>query len=123
MVLIDTSAWVHALRPDGDAKVASRVRSALDAGDAAWCPMVMLELWNGARGAHEKRVLDEMRNVLIELELDDRVWAAAYALARSARQKGRTVPATDVLIAACARRHGVELEHADEHFEVLAALE
>jgi predicted nucleic acid-binding protein len=32
------------------------------------------------------------------------------------------VPATDILIAACARRHGAELETADSDFERLAAL-
>jgi hypothetical protein len=122
MRLIDTSAWIHALRTDGDAAVASRVRTLLDAGEAAWCPMVQLELWNGARGDHERRVIKEMQNDLIELEIDESVWAIAYALAQSARRAGKTIPATDILIAACARRHGVELEHADRHFTVLAAL-
>jgi predicted nucleic acid-binding protein len=41
---------------------------------------------------------------------------------RRARRSGKTIPATDILIAACARRHGVELEHADQHFAALAAL-
>ena len=123
MRLVDTSAWVHALRPDGDPEVAARVRSLLEAGEAAWCPMIELELWNGARGAHEKRVLNEMAKVLMELDLDGEVWTAAYALARAARQKGNTIPATDVFIVACARRHGVEVEHADQHFVTLAGLE
>lgn len=122
MRLIDTSAWIHALRPDGDPAVASRVRGLLEMGEAAWCPMVQLELWNGARGDHERRVLKEMKDDLIELEMDGPVWTLANALAQSARRTGKTIPATDILIAACARRHGVELEHADQHFAVLAAL-
>lgn len=64
MRLIDTSAWIHALREDGDPSVASRVRALLETGEAAWCPMVQLELWNGARGDHERRVLKEMASDL-----------------------------------------------------------
>jgi predicted nucleic acid-binding protein len=33
-----------------------------------------------------------------------------------------TVPATDILIAACARHHGASIEAADAHFIDLAAL-
>ncbi|MCX7014966.1 MAG: PIN domain-containing protein [Candidatus Sumerlaeota bacterium] len=122
MRLIDTSAWIHALRSDGDHQVALRVRRMLDAGEAAWCPMVELELWNGARGTHEKRVLSEMHIVLVNLDVDGPVWAMAQSLARSARGRGLTIPATDILIAACARRHGVEIEHADSHFDVLSGI-
>jgi predicted nucleic acid-binding protein len=32
------------------------------------------------------------------------------------------VPLHDTLIAACARHHGVEIEHDDLHFELLAEL-
>jgi predicted nucleic acid-binding protein len=121
MRLIDTSAWIHALRADGDSAVASRVRALLETGEAAWCPMVQLEMWNGARGDHERRVIKEMKDDLIELEMDGPVWTIANAPAQLARRRGKTIPATDILIAACARRHGVELEHADQHFAVLAA--
>ena len=122
MQLIDTSAWIHALRTDGDATVAARVRALLETGEAAWCPMIQLELWNGARGDHERRVLSEMRDDLVELEMDERVWEIAIGLAQSARRSGKTIPATDILIASCARRHEVELEHADQHFAVLEVL-
>ena len=120
MKLIDTSSWIHSLRPDGDAVVASRVRAALETGDAAWCAMVRLELWNGARGEREKAVLREMEATLLDLEITADVWQLAMELARKARDNGLTVPATDLLLAACARHHGAELEHADSHFNQIA---
>jgi predicted nucleic acid-binding protein len=57
-----------------------------------------------------------------ELELTPAVWARACDLARKAREAGHTVPPTDILIVACARQHGVGIEHCDSHFDVLAAL-
>lgn len=122
MTLIDTSAWIHSLRPRGDAAVAQRVRSLLEAGEAAWCPMVRLELWNGARGDHEKRVLRDMERNLVELDMDQAVWNAACELACKARRQGITTPATDIMIAACARYHGAGMEHDDEHLSILATL-
>ena len=54
--------------------------------------------------------------------MDDVVWQAAYDMARQARTKGITVPATDVAIAACALRHGTALETADADFQLLASV-
>ena len=122
MILIDTSSWIHLLRPDGDPTVRGRVEVALRAGDACWCPIVQLELWNGARGGSEQRVLRRFAEVLPDLPMDATVWSAAYNLARRARARGVTVPAADVVIAACAHRHGAALESADKDFELLGNL-
>jgi len=120
MKLVDTSSWIHSLRPDGDAAVRRRVESLVRSGEACWCPMVRLELWNGARGKHESRVLRDLEERLQELEIGPEVWETARDLALKARGGGFTIPATDILIAACARRHGAGIEHADEHFDMLA---
>lgn len=122
MLLVDTSSWIHALRPEGDLEARRRVERLLEGGEACWCPMVRLELWNGARGAHEMRVLRDMEERLPDLPIDAEVWALGADLARKARGKGLTIPATDLVIAACARRHGVGLEHTDEHFDALEKL-
>ncbi len=119
MILIDTSSWIHLLRPDGDPAVRGRVEAALQSGDACWCPLVQLELWNGARGEREKKVLRRFALALAELPIDDGVWNAAYDLARRARSRGVTVPVADLVIAACAQRHGATLESADSDFALL----
>jgi predicted nucleic acid-binding protein len=122
MILVDSSSWIHFLRPNGDPVVRARVTTALTSGDAAWCPLVRLELWNGAAGERDRRILEDFAAVLPELAIDADVWTAAYALARRARSAGVSVPATDLLIAACAQRHGAELETADADFERLAGV-
>ena len=122
MYLVDTSAWIHALRPDGDPEVAALVRRLLESGEAAWCPLVRLELWNGARGNRERRVLRDMERNLPELPIGPEVWEAAVEIAAKARDKGETIPATDVVIAACAHVHGARIAHADKHYERLQSL-
>jgi predicted nucleic acid-binding protein len=120
MILVDTSSWIHFLRPDGDRDVRGRVESALRAGTACCCPLVRLELWNGAGGERERKVLREFERVIPELAIDDAVWSEARDLARRCRAAGVTVPATDILIAACAGHHGAQLEHADGDFDAIA---
>lgn len=82
--------------------------------------MVRLELWNGAGGDHEKKVLRDFERVLPELAINEDVWSGACELARRARTAGVSVPATDLLIAACARYHQVDLEQSDSDFDLLS---
>ena len=122
MKLVDTSAWIHQMRPKGDSAVRARVEALLRGGEAAWCAMVRLEIWAGVGNEREQRILREYEAVMPDLPIDEGVWRAACDLASRARRLGRTVPASDILICACARRHGVDIEHADPHFDTLAAL-
>ena len=120
MVLVDSSSWIHFLRPDGEPEVRARVEALLQAGTACWCPLVRLELWNGAGGDREKKVLRDFERLLPELAIDADVWTDAYALARRCRSSDVTVPATDLLIWACVRHHGAGIEHADSDFDRIA---
>ena len=122
MILVDTSSWIHLLRPTGDPIVRARVEAALTSGEACWCPLVQLELWNGARGGRERDVLRHFAEVLPELPIDEAVWRLSQELARGARSRGVTVPATDIVIAACARRHDADMESADEDFARLRSV-
>jgi predicted nucleic acid-binding protein len=122
MTLIDTSSWVDALRRDGDPEVKTRVAALMRAGTAAWCDIVRLELWSGLRGAAERKHMEELEADVVNLPTNDAVWARARLLTQRARAKEVTVPATDLLIAACAWEHGVALEHDDAHLTALAAL-
>lgn len=122
MTLIDTSAWIEQLRRDGDARVRRQVEALLSAGGAAWCPLVRLELWNGARGEKERTVLERMERSVPSLQIDVAVWDHAATLASGARDRGITVPVTDLLVASCARYHDIPLLHCDSHFDLIATL-
>ena len=121
MTLVDTSAWVEALRKDGDAGLRAAVAHLLMAGDAVLCDLVRLELWNGARGERERAELRRIETVLETIPTGPEDWEAARDLARTCRAAGITVPANDLLIAAIARRHGLSLLHADAHFDLVPA--
>lgn len=119
IVLIDTSSWIEALRSSGRSDVRDRVMRLMVDGRAAWCDMVLVELWNGARGDYEKRKLAELEKEMSRLATTAEVWDAARSLARMCRQAGHTVPTADLVIAACALAHRTGIEHCDVHIELI----
>jgi predicted nucleic acid-binding protein len=84
--------------------------------------MVRVELWNGARSTKDHRLLREMEEHLETVPTTPEVWDLARELARLARSKGITVPAADLIIAACAEHHRLGLIHHDTHFDHLMKL-
>ena len=122
MKLVDTAGWIHQMRERGDPAWVNRVENLLLNGTAAWCALVRLELWAGIGDARERKLLRHYEQVIPELEITPEVWEQACELGHRCRKAGRTVPASDLLIAACARHHGVGVESPDAHFDFLMAL-
>ena len=122
MTLVDTSSWIEQLRKGGDDTVRERVEILIRTGEAAWCPIVRLELWNGVKGEHERKILEEMESILTSFDITREVWKRAINLSRLSRESGITVPATDILVAACAEYHGIPLEHHDSHFDLIETI-
>jgi len=77
----------------------------------------------GTRRCAELAWLRKLERDIHKAAIDDEVWSAAHALARRCRKAGVTVPATDLLIAACARHHGAESLHRDADFAQIARVE
>lgn len=84
--------------------------------------MVRLELWAGVGGDRERQTLQAYENHIPELAITDEVWEEACELAGRCRRAGKRAPASDILIAACARHHRVPVETADAHFDFLMKL-
>lgn len=122
-LLVDTSAWIEALRADGDPAIRAAVSGATDDGTAVLCDMVLVELWNGAQGESQHKVLRDLEELVESVPTSDEVWARARQLARDSRSAGLTIPAADLVIAACARHHGLEVLHRDRHFDRLKRLQ
>lgn len=119
-VLVDSSIWVDFLRnPEGGSpELADAIRS----GRAVICPVVWVEICSGIKGKREVEVFRQAMELCPSLEMDDEAWRTAAALGRMAKKAGLNCPLADVLIAACARRHGADLMHRDKHLAALVKL-
>ena len=121
MTLVDASSWIEFLRGRSSA-ASQRVKTLLARGDAAWCNMTLVELWNGAQGHIEKNALEELEEELQLYPVNEQVWASAKMLARRCREKGITASTADIIIAACAANHKLPLEHCDSHFDKILSV-
>jgi len=118
--LIDTSAWLFALRKDFIPEVKERIDRLLRDGVVITTGIIKLEIMSGARTQYELQRLKSRFNALDDIKTDDAIWQRACELGFELRRKGITVPHTDILIGACALQSGSVIVHADTHFDLMA---
>lgn len=118
LVLIDSSAWILAIRgthPDADI-----VDQLLAARRAATNRVIVAELLIGTKTAQEYREFSDDLAVLPHLELTEPVWAESARIGFGLRRKGVTASLPDLIIVACAITHGCELFSNDQDFDLIA---
>jgi predicted nucleic acid-binding protein len=99
------------------------VNALLEAGEAAWCAPIRLELWRGVTNDSERNTLRRYEALLPDYEITAKTWTRAIQVAERGRAAGVTAPLADLLIFACAKLNDLEIAHDDAHFDALAKLE
>lgn len=88
----------------------------------ATCGMVVIEV---SRGLRERRVLDRFRqrfSIMPFIATGVATWERATEIAWSLDRRGIVIPATDLLIAACALQANAAVLTADAHFQEIPGL-
>lgn len=119
-VLVDTSAWLHALRKDFIPLVKDRVEMLLGNDLVVTTGIVKLELLGGTKTEKEYHRLTEFLDSVDYVPTSEIQWMKACEMAFSLRRKGITIPSTDLLIAACALSVDAVVMHADAHFDLMS---
>ena len=120
MVIIDTSAWIFALKKNFHPAIKERIEQILIESDVAINGIIALELLGGAKTEKEYQRLKSRLDALYYIESDKALWDLSSKLAFDLRKQGATVPYTDIFIAASAIREKAILLHADSHFDTIA---
>ncbi len=120
MVLIDTSAWIFALKKNFHPFVKEKIEKILIESDVAITGIIELELLGGARTEKEYDRLKSRLDALYYIETTKSLWDNASRLAFDLKTKGVNVPYTDILIAASTIKEKAVLLHADSHFDTIA---
>lgn len=113
-VLVDSSMFLHLLRQQKDPalELSSRARRM----DLATCGMVQMEVLRGMRVPRLRDALRQFMSVMLYAATDFRMWDAATEIAWQLDRKGVTLPAQDLIIAACAQRLDSAVLTLDHHF-------
>jgi len=119
-VLIDTSAWVQFFR-HGEGPVSDEVARLIEADQAWTTGPVIAELLHGTRSDRERRELSTLLTTLPYAEVLRDDWETTGDLLRRLREKGRTLPLSDALMATVAKRLDLAVLTLDAHFDELPA--
>lgn len=113
-VLVDSSLFIQLLRQQRDPAVelTSRARRM----DLATCGMVQVEVLRGVRVARLRDALRRFMSVMLYAATDFKTWDAVADMAWQLDRKGVTLPAQDLIIAACAQRLDAAVLTLDHHF-------
>jgi len=121
MYLVDTSVWIHALRPHGNPDVQARLRPLITSGKTAVTEWILLELMTGLKKSEQPSELLQWFNPVPKLPFLDGWWEKAWQYAGTLRKQGISPSAADCLIATIAIEHRVTLLHCDTDFDLMAA--
>ena len=119
LFLVDSSAWLLALRKDFIPELKDRIDYLLKEDAIITIGIIRLEILRGAKTEKDFQRLKNRLDALDSVETDDATWQNACELGFKLRRKGVTVPHTDILIAACALKAGSAIVHADTHFDLM----
>ena len=122
MHLVDTSVWVHALRPSGHPAIRGLLRPLILHGEVAVTEWALLELMTGLRAAERKESLLQWFAPIARLSFEASWWEDAWDLASRLRREGITPTAADCLIATVALNHQTVLVHCDADFESMKSV-
>ena len=119
MFLIDTSVWIHALRPRGNAAIQSELKTLVINGATAVTDWILLELMTGLSRSEKGQDLLERFSPVARLAFRPEWWPKAWDLAAGLRKHGVSASAADCLIATVAVESSISLIHCDEDFEAI----
>lgn len=117
-ILIDTCGWVDFLRST-EGIIGDYVSQAIEREQAVLCGVVIAELLHGAKGKKEQQKLDFLFSTIEILPTDESCWHDAGIMLQQQRSKGVTLPLTDGLISAIARKYDIPVLTVDKHFQYL----
>ena len=120
LFLIDTSAWLFALKKDFIPAVKNRISDLLNENTVITTGIIKLELLGGTRTKKEFHRLKTRLDALDTISTDTTLWNDACDLAFSMRRNGITIPYTDIIIAAAALMTESTVLHADMHFDMIS---
>lgn len=120
-VLVDSNVFISLLRRGLDP--VELLGDWIGNGDLATCGMVRMEVERGLKIDRIRRRIGNFFDVLINVPTTNKIWEQATETAWKLGRSGITLPAQEILIAACASEIGAAVLSDDKHFDEFAGLQ
>jgi hypothetical protein len=120
-VLIDTSIWIDYFKGQ-DKNISEKVKDLVISLRAVLCGVVLSELLSGIRKARDRETLKGVIDAIDYIEVSKSTWVLAGETFSKLRQRGLTIPLTDLVVSSLARENDYELWSHDSHFDCIPEL-
>jgi len=122
MYLVDTSVWIHALRPAGHVEIQARLKPLILNAQTSVTEWILLELMTGLAKSEQPSTLLQWFAPVPRVPFHPDWWDTAWDFAGRLRKHGVSPSAADCLIATIAIKHHVTLIHCDADFEAMTPI-
>lgn len=120
-ILPDTCAWIDYFKST-ESKLGTALEQALAGEQVHVCGTVLYELVQGVKSEKEQALLQGALRALPYLEMTPPLWVKAARLSADLRKQGKTLPFSDLLIAALALENNLAVLTVDRHFKEIPKL-
>ena len=114
-ILPDTCVWIDFFRQKRT-QLGDLLEGLLEKEPVYVCGPVLCELLQGIKSEKEEELLLDALRALPYLEMSEQTWVEAGRLAARLRRAGKTLPFSDIVLAALAREHNLPILTVDRHF-------
>ena len=115
MILVDTSAWVEAMKRQGR-EIKAEIDSLIAADEVATTEIIIAELLQGSRTEEEYRDWQETLDALHYFPTDRDIWERAARISYELRRRGQTTGLSDLVIAVIALDNDLPIYAIDTDF-------
>jgi predicted nucleic acid-binding protein len=120
-IIVDTCVWIEFFR-NRKSKLTSHLKGLLRERSVVMVGMVLAEILQGVKAPKEAALVKKNLERLPYIETTREIWESAGEISASLRNKGITIPLSDLIIAANALSGDHEVFTIDPHFEKVDAL-
>ena len=120
-VLVDTCVWIEYFRTTSP--ISEGLKKLIRNDLAVTTGVVAFELLLGIKKPADKELIKETILALPLLEATLECWILAGETGYALRKKGVTLPATDLLLAAVAKKNSCSIFTTDAHFKAIPDLD
>jgi len=119
-VLVDTSVWISFFR--GADSLPRQFRELLQSQQLVTCGIVIAELLAGIRDANERESIETGMAGLDYLEMNQSTWSLVGTTLAGLRRAGKTLPISDVILAALAIENDCSVLTFDRLFRSIPSI-
>ena len=114
-VIVDTCIWIEYFK--GFPKIKEDLATLISEHSLCLCGIVIYELFQGIKDSKEKEMVKSDLEAFPYLEMNRSTWERAANLSLTLRNKGITIPSSDLILASLATENRCMVFTKDAHFD------